>query len=192
MRERPPSAEVDPFDVVRWVQEAIALVPQVNLDASFGQPPVTVFHCERFYIDVLFWVDGTTILHQHAFCGAFHVMAGRSVHSTFTFTPRHRYCQQLLSGRLDVLAVELLTKGDVRAIRAGGDFVHSLFHCDRPSVSVVVRTPLVPAAPIAYVHTRGGLAYDPFARSAAGIRKIQMLDLLLPSTTRSSSPSPER
>jgi hypothetical protein len=178
LTESPPSAHVDPIDVVRWVHEATVLVPQVDLDASFGQPPLTVFHCERFRIDVLFWIDGTTHLHHHAFAGAFHVMAGSSIHSSYRFTPRHRYCERLLSGTLDLLGVELLTKGESRPIRAGPDFVHALFHCERPSVSVVVRTHSQPSAQPQYEYTRAGLAFDPFARSESATRKIQTLDLL--------------
>ncbi|HEV3192855.1 MAG TPA: hypothetical protein VGY54_20255, partial [Polyangiaceae bacterium] len=58
LNEAPPSAGVEPMDIVRWVLRAPVLTPQTDVDAKFGQPPITVFHCERFDIDVLFWVDG--------------------------------------------------------------------------------------------------------------------------------------
>src|SRR5580698_1434849 len=85
LHDRPPSAHVDAMDVVRWVHDAPLLVPQTDIAATFGQPPVNVFHCERFYIQVLFWLDGTTAIHQHAFSGAFHVMQGSSLESTYSF-----------------------------------------------------------------------------------------------------------
>ncbi|MGH7269421.1 MAG: hypothetical protein ACREJ3_03240, partial [Polyangiaceae bacterium] len=41
LSERPPSAHVDPMDVIRWVHETPALVPQANITLKFGQPPIT-------------------------------------------------------------------------------------------------------------------------------------------------------
>ena len=178
LRERPPSETVEPIDVVRWVHEAPALVPQADIDIKFGQPPITVFSCEHFYIDVLFWVDGTTAIHQHRFAGAFHVMQGSSIHCEQRFTARRRYNEHLSIGTLDLLRVELLTKGDVHPIRPGREFVHSLFHLDRPSVSVVVRTRSDDFAGPQYSYSRAGLAFDPFTRSELTTRRIQTLELL--------------
>jgi hypothetical protein len=178
LRERPPSAHVAPLDVVRWVHETPSLVPQVDIEIKFGQPPITVFACERFHIDVLFWVDGTTTIHQHRFSGAFHVMEGSSIQSTYRFTTRRRYSQYLLAGKLELLDLELLTKGDVRPIHAGSELVHALFHLDRPSVSVVVRTPPDDFAGPQYQYSRAGLAFDPFVKNESITRKIQTIDLL--------------
>jgi hypothetical protein len=164
LRERPPSDHVAPMDVVRWVHEAPRLVPQADIETRFGQPPITVFASERFYIDVLFWVDGTTTIHQHRFSGAFHVMEGSSLQSTYRFATERRYSQYLLAGKLELLDVELLTRGDVRAIHAGSELVHALFHLDRPSVSVVVRTRADDFAGPQYTYSRAGLAFDPFAK----------------------------
>ncbi|MGH7268811.1 MAG: hypothetical protein ACREJ3_00130, partial [Polyangiaceae bacterium] len=131
-----------------------------------------------FYIDVLFWVDGTTAIHQHGFSGAFHVMAGASLQSTYRFAQRRRYSEHLMTGDLDLLGVELLTKGDVRPIASGRALVHSLFHLDRPSVSVVVRTPSDVLAGPQYSYSRAGIAFDPFTKTESTERKIQTLDLL--------------
>jgi len=166
------------MQVIRWVHEAPVLVAQADIESCFGQPPVTVFRCESFYIDVLFWVDGTTAIHQHRFSGAFHVLEGSSLQSTYEFTPKRRYCDQLLTGDLRLLEVELLKKGDVRPIRSGAGLVHSLFHLDRPSASVVVRTPSDAAAGPQYSYSRAGFAFDPFAKAESTTRKVQILDLL--------------
>jgi hypothetical protein len=178
LADRPPASYVDPLDVVRWVHEALVLPAQGDITSEFGQPPITVFSCEHFYIDVLFWVDGTTAIHQHRFSGAFHVMQGSSLQSTYRFAPQRRFCEHLLLGKLSLERVELLTRGDVRPIVAGKDFVHSLFHLDRPAVSVVVRTRTDAFAGPQYSYTRAGLAFDPFAKPEAATRKLQTLDLL--------------
>ena len=61
--------------------------PPQSADLSFGQPPITIYSHPRFYIEVLCWMDATTSIHQHAFSGAFHVMAGSSMHTRYTFSP---------------------------------------------------------------------------------------------------------
>jgi hypothetical protein len=138
---RLPSAHVDPMDVVAWALANDALPPQKDSRIKFGEPAITVFRCESFYIEVLFWVDGTTAIHQHGFSGAFHVLQGSSLESVYEFEARKRFGEHLMLGRLDLKSVDVLTKGAVRPIVAGRSFIHSLFHLDRPSVSIVVRTP---------------------------------------------------
>jgi hypothetical protein len=178
LTERPPSANVDPMDVVRWVHETDALVPQADIHHKFGQPPITVFRCEEFHIDVLFWVDGTTTRHQHGFSGAFHVMDGASLESRYSFTAERRYSERLMRGRLELSGAALHGKGDVESIHAGTGFVHALFHLDRPSVSVVIRTFGDELAGPQYNYLTGGIAIDPFATSESLARKIHTLDLL--------------
>ena len=77
-------ARIDADDVVRAVF-AGGLPQQVDPDARFGQPPVTLYRAPRFYIDALFWVDGTTTIHDHAFSGAFQVLAGQSIENDILF-----------------------------------------------------------------------------------------------------------
>lgn len=176
---RPPSAHVDPMEVIRWVHGTPDLmVPQADPNAHFGEPPISVFACERFFIQVLFWVDGTTTLHHHGFSGAFNVLRGPSIHSTFGFETTKRYGETLLLGRLTLRDVELLKDGDVRTITAGPAFVHSLFHCSRPSVSVVIRTRTHRAGITQLNYLRSGIAYDPFFRNESAARKAQTLKLL--------------
>jgi hypothetical protein len=178
LARRPPSAYADPMDVVRWVHGAPMIVDQADLSEKFGQPPITVFACQEFHIDVLFWVDGTTTIHQHAFSGAFHVMAGASLESTFEFEVGRRYNDHLLTGRLQSTGFRLRDAGDVAPIRPGSQFIHALFHLERPSVSVVVRTRRDPLAGPQYAYSRAGLAYDPFVRPELLERRLQTLKLL--------------
>ena len=94
-----------------------------------------------FYIDVLFWLDGTTNIHQHGFWGAFQVLAGSSVHCRFGFDLAEEINHRLRIGKLRLLETELLGLGAIRKILGGELFIHSLFHLDRPSVSIVIRCP---------------------------------------------------
>ncbi len=77
--------EMDPWEIIRWVHRTPNLPRQQDRKAKFGNPPITLFVGSRFYVDVYFWLDGTTTVHQHAFSGAFQVLLGSSVHSHYRF-----------------------------------------------------------------------------------------------------------
>lgn len=140
LEELPPVDYVTPDDVVRWALSSCHTVPQTDPSAKFGEPPITVFFTPRFYIEILFWLDGTTQIHQHSFSGAFYVLDGSSVHTTYDFQVDDRINSNLQLGALKVLDVELLGRGNCHAIRAR-TLMHALFHLERPSVSIVIRTP---------------------------------------------------
>ena len=125
-------------DVVEWALSAPTLPPQNY--TGFGQPPVVLYRGHEFYIEALFWFDSTTAIHQHAFSGAFAVLGGSSVQTTYTFEQLERVNSHLLLGDLRFQTCEVLERGAVHAIEAGSPFIHALFHLDRPSVSIVVRT----------------------------------------------------
>jgi hypothetical protein len=131
---------VTPTEVIGWVQKAPELPAQFDPTGRFGQPPITVYRGSRFVVDVLYWVDGTTTIHSHAFSGAFQVMSGSSVHGVYTFDLEEAVSSWFRTGRTRLREIELLQEGAVRRIVAGNRFVHSLFHLDRPSVSIVART----------------------------------------------------
>lgn len=176
---RPPSREVSSADVLRWVATTPSLPPQFDLSARFGQPPITVYRRDAIHIDVLFWTSSTTTIHQHAFDGAFHVLDGSSLHCEYEFAERERLCAWVKLGSLRRASYERLARGDVRPIRAGQSFIHSLFHLDNPSVSVVVRANENPLAGPQFNYFPPGLAIDPFFQEPAFERRRQVLQLLL-------------
>jgi len=130
--------KVTPEDIIDWIVNSDHLPTQ---DASdFGQPPVNLYVNQDFYIQALFWIDATTSIHEHAFSGAFGVLQGSSVHSTYSFTPKKVASKRVVIGETRFIQAELLQQGDVRTIFSGNGLIHALFHLDRPSVSLVVRT----------------------------------------------------
>jgi hypothetical protein len=70
-------SKLSAWDVIQWTLAQSELPPQKDPTAKFGDPPITLFVSPRFYIDVYFWLDGTTAVHQHAFAGAFQVLLAR-------------------------------------------------------------------------------------------------------------------
>ena len=113
------SFRVDPWEVIRWAQTTPDLPEQMDLEANFGDPPITVYVGPRFYIDVYFWLDGTTSIHQHAFAGAFQVLLGSSVHSGYRFEKEQEINAHFLTGRVLLDNVSLLGRGDIREITPG-------------------------------------------------------------------------
>ncbi|HEY2514966.1 MAG TPA: hypothetical protein VGI39_29075 [Polyangiaceae bacterium] len=178
LEQRRPSDHVGLLDVVQWVHSTRDITSWTDFDPKFGQPAVRVYKGLHFYIEVLVWVDSTTSIHQHGFAGAFHVMDGSSIHSHFGFQRSKRYSEPLVLGDLSLQNIELLERGAVRPIASGERFIHSLFHLDHPSVSVVVRTPGIPSATPQYSYHRAGIGYDPAYGHESLYLRIETLGLL--------------
>src|SRR6266404_8912465 len=170
---------VDPWEIIRWVHETPDLPEQMDPIGKFGNPPITLYVGPRFYIDVYFWLDGTTSIHQHSFSGAFQVLLGSSVHSKYHFEKDREINPHFVTGRVLLDHVSLLKKGDIKEIIPGPDFIHSLFHLERPSATITVRTHDAPAAPVQFSYLKPYLAQNPFFKNASLTRNLQTVILLL-------------
>src|SRR5256885_198968 len=78
---------------------------------GFRQPELVVYDDPRFYIQLLFWLEGTTDIHQHKFSGAFHVLEGSSIHSHFDFENAEPVSAHLRVGHLRMKDTRLLETG---------------------------------------------------------------------------------
>ena len=172
-------ARVDPWDIIRWVHTTATIPEQHDVDGRFGDPPITLFSGSRFYIDIYFWLDGTTTIHQHSFTGAFQVLLGSSIHSRYSFQEDQVINEHFSIGKLSLEEVQLLKINDVRTIRAGRNFIHSLFHLDRPSATITIRTDHTPSASVQYDYRYPHFALNPFFRNPLLSKKLQTVALLL-------------
>lgn len=170
---------VDPWEIIRWVHRTPNLPPQQDRKGKFGNPPITLFVGPRFYIDVYFWLDGTTSIHQHSFSGAFQVLLGSSVHSSYRFEKDREINPYFLVGKVLFQNVSLLTKGSIKEIRPGQNFIHSLFHLERPSATITVRSNHAAHDAIQYSYLKPYLAFDPFYEEDSLEKKVQTVSLLL-------------
>lgn len=175
--ETSPYTHVDPWEIIRWVFTTASLPNQQDVPGEFGNPPITLYAGPRFYIDVYYWLDGTTSIHQHGFCGAYQVLAGSSILSEYRFEIERKINLHFLVGRTTLDHIELLRQGDTRTILPESRYIHSLFHLDRPSATIVVRTYHHPGEP-QYNYLKPYFAVDPFFRSQATIKKLQSISLL--------------
>ena len=176
LEERPPSEHVE----VSALAKDFLLSDEQPFQTSsgFGQPELVVFDDPRFCIQVLFWLDGTTQIHQHGFSGAFHVLAGSSLHSEFVFENRREITTHFQTGDLRLKGTELLETGRTVPITSGGTCIHSLFHLDTPSITVVVRTHADSGAGPQFTYLPPHVAVDPFFTDALTSRRCQLLDVL--------------
>jgi len=169
----------DPWQIIRWLHTTPHLPEQMDLDSVFGDPPITLYVGPRFYIDAYYWLDGTTSIHQHSFSGAFQLLMGSSVHSRYRFENQHEINPRFLIGDIRLNDVSLLSKGDIREIVAGPQLIHSLFHLERPSVTITVRTYKAPSMPVQYTYRKPSIAYDPFFKDHLVSKQVQTVGLLL-------------
>ena len=178
LREARLHEKISGTDVLEWAATD-TLPPQFDVKGAFGQPPITVYQDARFHIDVLCWRSSSTSVHQHGFSGAFAVLGGSSVCCDYSFELEERVNSRFLLGKLGFRAASLLGPGDIRPIVGGGDYVHSLFHLEHPSFSVVVRTETDPDRWPQYEYLRNGIAFDPFHNPVQLHRPLDALAALL-------------
>jgi hypothetical protein len=179
--------KVSAWEILEWTLNQTHLPEQRDLHASFGDPPITLYNAPRFYIDVYFWLEGTTATHQHAFCGAFQVLHGSSIHSWYEFQRSEKINAFTEIGEMSLKLCEILEVGDIQEIFAGREYIHSLFHLDQPSVTIVVRTLKSPLFLPQYSYHKPCLAVDPFFEEGNTVKKIQALSAFI----RSKHPETE-
>ncbi|MGY8640091.1 MAG: hypothetical protein ACKVJU_03230 [Verrucomicrobiales bacterium] len=176
IEEAPPSENVD---LEETIHEFLSNDDQpFQSQSGFGQPELVAFNHPRFYIQILFWLDGTTDIHQHEFSGAFHVMQGSSIHTEFVFAGAQSVTPHLRIGDLQMKEIELLETGRTIPITSGRECIHSLFHLDTPSITVVIRTHHDPGTGPQYNYLPPHLAIDPIHADALTQRRKQLLDVL--------------
>jgi hypothetical protein len=171
--------KISPWEVVTWIMNQTELPGQQDLMGRFSDVPVTIARFPRFHIDVYFWYNSTTAIHQHGFCGAFQVFEGSSIHSTYEFRPTEKFNFFTEIGDLNLHNVELLNKGGIREIADGRKFIHALFHLDNPSVTLIIRTHRSPLSSPQFSYLPPGVAIDPFFEEPNFIKKLQTASMLL-------------
>lgn len=179
LREANLPEKVSGWEVIEWTMNQTYLPDQRDLHAGFGDPPITLYNSPRFHIDVYFWLEGTTAVHQHAFCGAFQVLMGSSIHSWYEFDLQEKINTFTEIGNINLKTVDLLTVGDVQEIAAGREYIHGLFHLDQPSATVVVRTHSSPLHLPQFSYHKPFLAVDPFFEEANTTKKLQCVTAMI-------------
>jgi hypothetical protein len=170
---------LSPDEIIRWALNTPVLPAQPDIEARFGQPPVTLYRARRFYIDALHWIDGSTTIHEHSFSGAFQVLRGSSIETRYGFTVDREIDGHFAFGTLEVKSTTLHARGDIEQIYSGhGGLIHGLFHLERPSITIVVRTERDGSAGPQFNYTRNGIATHPFLADESRDRVLQIVTML--------------
>ena len=172
-------SKISPWEILEWGLKQTELPRQKDVNANFGEPPITLYTAPKFFIDIYFWFEGTTSVHQHSFCGAFQVLHGSSIHSWYDFEPEIEVNKFLRMGSMQLKVCELLEVGAVQEIWGGRRYVHSLFHLDSPSATICVRTEKSPLELPQYNYHKPGLAIDPFYEEETIKKKQQIVAAML-------------
>lgn len=132
--------QFDEDELIRWVSQATSLPQQLDPTSNFGQPPLTMWRTERFVVDLYFWIDTDTSVHDHSFSGAFSNLIGNSLNCVYRFEQPVAVDKGILLGSLKLDRSEYLKPGDICAIAAGPKFIHRVWHLDCPTITLVART----------------------------------------------------
>jgi hypothetical protein len=166
-------------DILEWAATAADLPPQSRRSDTFGQPPLVLHHEGDFFIQALTWMEGSTAIHDHAFCGAFMVLEGASLHVTYGFEPADRLAgDRLVIGDLVPDRPEVLRPSAVRPIGPGASFVHALYHLERPTVTVVVRNDACDLPHPQYQYLRPGLGWHSLWEDRIWTKRLQSIHAL--------------
>lgn len=132
--------QFDEDEIIKWVNRTASLPSQLDPSSNFGQPPLTVWRTDRFVVDLYFWVDTDTSVHDHSFSGAFTNLSGESLNCIYRFEQAVPVDEGVLLGSLLLDRAERVKPGDVCTITAGPKFIHRVWHLDCPTITLVART----------------------------------------------------
>jgi hypothetical protein len=124
---------------LNWSEITLEGVRQGN-HSNFGDLNLHAYRGDDFCIEVLVWGTSSPDLHSHGFAGAFRVIEGGSVHAVHTAEVAAQSWPKIAIAEVKFEGVSILGVGDCLPIRSGPVFLHSLYHCSAPSVTVVLRT----------------------------------------------------
>lgn len=179
LRDESMPSKVTAWEVLEWCLTQTELPRQKDPRGNFGDPPVTLYTSPKFHIDVYFWFEGTTAIHQHGFCGAFQVLHGSSIHSWYEFERKEAINFFTEIGEMKLKVCELLETGAVQEIWPGRKYIHGLFHLDSPSATICVRTDKSPLEAPQFTYHKPSLAIDPFFDEETIMKKQQVVSALL-------------
>jgi len=161
---------------------AAELVHQATFDsmqtmAAFSDLALNVFQHPRFFIEVLYWATGTTTIHEHSFSGAFYVWHGQSLNIEYSFQEQKYFNSRFRIGDLNIYRVERLQKGAIKSIRSGPALIHTVFHLECPSITVVIRTHQNPDALPQFEYRYPHVAIDTTQIDPATVKRIQAINI---------------
>ncbi len=176
LSEFDPPSDFSFETLTQWAIEREELPKQVNFHSGFGSPPLVVFADpkNRFYAEVLVWFPSRTAIHGHGFSGAFRVLSGYSLQCRYRYEGEE-LCEGLKKGSLNEVGLDFVSPGHTNPIEKDENFIHTVIHMGKPSLTLVVRTPADKSTKYQYEYFRNGLAVASYLRTESQARQVAML-----------------
>ncbi len=142
LKKLKPSGSFFEFEteVAQWLLQTQTLPEQVNLYNSFGEPPITLFNNKKFAVDIYFWRKNDTLIHSHAFRGAFQVLFGQSLHEKFEVQQSEHIHSDIQFTDLKSTERKILTAGHCQMIPPSQVLIHKVCHLNNPTVTLCIRS----------------------------------------------------
>lgn len=179
LADDPPAEHVDLAEIFDYLATTSRLPAQGDPETGFGEPSLTLYADECFRIDLLVWRRATTSIHQHGFSGAFTVLRGSSIQTTYEFEPHRVLSDALALGDISLKSIEGLQPGHIELIPAGESLIHSVFHLDVPSVTFLIRSHNHLAYAPQLTYDRPYIARDPVAHNEIAMKRVHTFRYLL-------------
>ncbi len=133
------------FDQQKFIDnffKQIEIPKQAKVNSQFGEPPFTIYYSEKnnFYVEVYFWEKIHTTVHDHGFQGAFQVIKGKSLESTYSFIKKEAKDNENSIGELTHNKLLILAPGITREIKSGNGYIHRVLHLEPSSASLIIRS----------------------------------------------------
>lgn len=134
-----PHALVDPVAILESLAAGEA---RDHLVGEHRSPQVVPLYAgPRFSLTLHLWQDHLQSPHSHAWCGAYQVLHGTSLHGSYSFEEESRYDSKLLLGKLRQDALEPLGPGAIVPVLRGGDrLIHGICYIDPLGLSLSTRS----------------------------------------------------
>ncbi|MGM3227142.1 hypothetical protein [Dickeya zeae] len=166
--------EFDYKDIITFLNDSY--VQNVQISSDFSDLHVKLFDNGKFYVEVLTWFDKDTAIHDHGFTGVLQQLKGVSLNAAYGFNERKIVSQNLALGNSWLCDAEILNPGDFHSIYPGREEKHAVFHIEKPTISIIVRTHPITELPAQLNY------FPPFIRvnhSEAGLVFKKMINFFL-------------
>lgn len=136
-----PEEKFNLDEVLEFSKTQKALEMKFYKNNEFGEYPITLYRNEDFLIDIYVWSELDADTHDHNFVGAFGQLQGRSMEVYYDYTDiKKTEHEHLETGLLTINDKKVLNPGDKSPIYLYEKFIHKVWHLDKPTVTICVKS----------------------------------------------------
>ncbi len=103
---------------------------------QFGHFNITLINNGKFCIQVYIMNDIDTEIHDHTFDGAFRLIRGKTIHTTFEFSDRNEVEEDLFKGKLETQKALIMNTSDTHPIDT--KFIHRIERLSSVNITLII------------------------------------------------------